>query len=412
LSRQLADTDVTMAGIYAPENIDDPYPLYKQVRDVNPVFWDRQMGEQGAWMITGYEPSLVVLMDQQLFSARRPQWDPGTMAPELASPMKALHTQVFVSDQPDHGRLRGMLIQPFKPRAVERLRPVIEQVANELLDAVADKGEMDLMGEFAAALPSAMVCQVLGVPPSDKERYWRRILSWGLLVDEHPMSKEKPEHHLAHMAKYMDYFRDQLAKRKQNRTDDLLQSLSDSWEDGAFASEEELLGNLIFMLTAGQTTTAHQIGNTLLSLLADQHTDVYRQVTENPGKVSSWTPEFMRYDSSVQLTKRRALQPTELAGEQIAQGDEMYVWMGAAHRDPEAFPDPDRINLTRRKMQTLSLGHGAHYCLGGPLGQAVNEIAVQLFAERIPNPKVRFDKVQRMATATFRGPYQVPLTFG
>jgi cytochrome P450 len=412
MTQQLASSELTMAHVYAREHLADPYPLYRRIRDVSPVFWDPRMGEAGAYMVTGYEVALTVLRDHQLFSARRPQWAPESGTEETAGPLRALYNQVFVSDPPEHTRLRKQLIKPFLPRPVERMRPAIEQVGNELLDLVAPRGEMDFMGDFAMALPGAIVCRILGIPLTDRDVVWRRILSWGLLVDGHPMSRENPDYHLASIGKYMDYFRAQLNRRRESRTDDLIQTLVDGWEAGGFASEEELLGNLIFMLTAGQTTTAHQIGNTMLALLAPENADAFRAIVDDPDLVPDATPEFMRYDCSVQLTKRRAVRPVDLLDKHIDEGAELFVWMGAAHRDPEAFIEPDRIMVDRPKLQNLALGHGAHYCLGGQLGQLVNEIAVQLFVTRIREPKVDFAKVERTATPTFRGPHLVPMTFG
>ncbi|WP_188316951.1 cytochrome P450 [Solihabitans fulvus] len=413
MTLQVASRELTMARIYDDEYVADPYPLYRQIREISPVYWDQHMGEDGAWMVTGYDAALVALRDPRL-SAKRPQWDaanaPEDQRPAADAPLNALATQVFVSDPPEHSRLRKLMAKPFLPRAVEAMREQIVQVGNELLDRVLDRGEMDFMGEFAMALPSAMVCQVIGIPPEDRPKVWKRILSWGVLVDGGPLAHDNPQFHLASLAKYMDYFREQIQARRDNPSDDLLGQLTVSFDEGGFDSEEELLGNLIFLLTAGQTTTAHQIGNTALSLLANP--EVFERIAAEPSLVPYATPEFMRYDSSVQLTKRRASEPVALAGQQIETGQEIFVWMGAAHRDPDRFPDPDRLDPDRERIQNLSLGHGIHYCLGGQLGQLVNEVAITLFAQRVPNPRADLAGVHRTATPTFRGPHVLPLTFG
>ncbi|MEV6122087.1 cytochrome P450 [Streptomyces sp. NPDC052077] len=402
------DNELSMMGVYAPRYVEDPYPLYRRAREINPVLWDPTMGDGGAWMVTGYEPALTTLRDS-VFSARRPQWDPGTHSPEQAAPLRALYSQLFVTDAPDHKRLRKLMTKPFLPRAVEAMRDGIERGARALLDAVLPRGGMDFMTDYAMALPSAVVCGVLGVPVEERELFWKRILSWGLLVDEGPLSKEHPGYHLASVGKYMDFFREQLRRRESERTDDLMQTLADAWADGGFTSEEELLGNLIFMLTAGQTTTAHQIGNSVLALL--DHPDVLARLTADPSLVPYATPELMRYDSSVQLTKRRPVRDVELGGQTIRAGEEIYVWMGAAHRDPKAFPDPDRLDVDRPRSQNLALGHGAHYCLGGQLGQLINEVAVRQFVERVRRPEVDRAKIHRTETPTFRGPHSMPMTF-
>jgi cytochrome P450 len=409
MPQQNVVSDLTMADLYQPEHMADPYPLYRRIRDVSPVFWDQRMGEDGgAWMVTGYDAALLAIQGKK-FSARRPQWNPEGHATEATGPLGALYNQVFVVDPPDHTRIRKLMKKSFLPAAVERLRDEITSAADELLDIVLPRGEMDYMQDFAMALPSVVVCRVLGVPLEDRPRVWRRILSWGLVVDAGPLSKENPDFHLNNIGKFMDYFREQIAKRRERRTDDLLQVLADGWDDGAFASEEELLGNLIFLITAGQTTTAHQVGNTTLTLL--DNPDVLARMQADPAQVPDATPEFMRYDCSVQLTKRRAVAPVELAGQQIEQGQELFIWMGAANRDPEIFADPDRLDPDRPKIQNLALGHGIHYCVGGQLGQLVNEVAIGRFAERVRNPRVDRDKVMRSLTPTFRGPHSMPMTF-
>jgi cytochrome P450 len=411
MSQQLA-SELTMSVIHERENLLDPYPLYRRIREVSPVFWDAKMGQNGAWMITGYDAAVAVLLDHKLYSARRPEWDPSAHDAEVATACTGLGAQMFAVDPPAHARLRKQVTKPFSPRAVERLRPVITEVANELIDAVLDRGEMDLLADFAMPLGSSMVCRVLGVPLEDRELMWRHILNWGMVVDDHPLARENPNFHLAEIGKYLDYFAQQVAKRREARTDDLIQALTDGWDEGLFADEVELFGNLMFLLTAGQTTTAHQMGNTMRGLLEDRHADVLAQLTANPSLVPPATPEFMRYDGSVQLVKRRPVQSVELAGQQIGAGEELFVWLGAANRDPAVFVNPDQIILDRPKIQHLALSHGSHYCLGGQFGQLVNEIGIQLLLERVRNPKIVWDKLEPLRTGTFQGSHLMPLTFG
>lgn len=403
--------ELTMAHIYRPEFVADPYPLYRRIRETDPVFWDARMGDGGAWMVTGYDAALTVLRDPR-FSARRPQWDPERYDPPereaVAAPLNALAHQLFVVDPPDHTRLRRQMMPAFLPRAVEALRERIETAATRLLDEVAGTGRMDAMAQYGFALPSAIVSHVLGIPPEDRDRYWRRIINWGVVVDDGPLARANPGHHLAGVGKYMDYFRDLLRRRDAHR-DGLVQALADGYEQGTFQDEEELLGNLIFLLTAGQTTTAHQIGNTLTAIIGQP--EVYERLAADPELAVVATPEFMRYDSSVQLTKRRVGEEIELSGHQLLPGQEVFVWIGGAHRDPARYPDPERLDLDRVVGQHLALGHGIHYCAGGQLGQLVNEIAIRLFVTRIRAPRLDPAGVERSGTPTFRGPHALPVTF-
>jgi cytochrome P450 len=410
MSEQSTIRGLTMADIYLPEHTVDPYPLFHRIRDVSPVFWDQRMGEDGAWMVTGYDAVVSAFRSPKL-SALRPQWNPDHSGrnEEFSRPLRALYSMVFTVDPPDHTRLRGLMRKPFLPAAVLGMRAEIEATANELLDAGLPLGEMDYMRDFAMALPSTMMCRLLGIPVADRELVWRWILSWGLLVDGGPLSRENPDYLLGKIGKFMDYFREQLGTRRARRTDDLLQALADSWDDGVFTSEEELLGNLMGLLAAGQVTTGMQIGNTVLALL--DNPDVLARMQADPSRVADATPEFMRYDCSVQLTKRRAIEPMELAGQRIEQGQELFVWIGAANRDPEPFPEPDRLDTDRQAVQNLALGNGIHYCAGGQLGQMLNEVAITLFAERVRNPRVDPSAVVRAPVPAFRGAHSIPMTF-
>lgn len=408
-------TVLTMADIYGQDNIDDPYPLYRRVREADPVYWDEKMGDAGAWMVTGYAPALSALMDSRL-SAKRPHWSrdhlPEGADSRLAAAQRAIDQQVVVSDPPDHGRIRRELAKRFKPRPVDAMREDVRTLAHQLLDGAlgrADNG-MDAMDKFAFALPAISLTGLLGIPVYD-ERYLSWMLSLGLLIDDGPLSRQHQTRFLNGVAEFTGFFGEHIAERRAEGTGgtrgDLLQTLADSYTGGDFDNEEELLGNLAFLLTAGQISTAHQIGNTLLHLL--RHREVYEWLRAEPAAISGVTAEFMRYDASIQLTKRRAREPIELGGHELGQGDEVFVWIGAAHRDPEQFDDPERLDMERTGVKNIAFGHGIHYCLGGRLGQLVHDVALQAFLERVPPARLRDATVERSVMPTFRGPYKLPL---
>ncbi|MEU0483719.1 cytochrome P450 [Streptosporangium sp. NPDC006013] len=407
---------ITMADIYRQEYIDDPYPLYRRVREADPVYWDDKMGDDGAWMVTGYAAAQTALMEPRL-SARRPHWGPDRLPddPELASAQRAIDQQIVVSDAPEHTRLRQHLTRPFLRSRVDEMREDVARLTHHLLKAAVtgESGELDAMDRFAFALPAVSLAGVLGIPAFD-ERYLSWMLSLGLLIDDGPRSRTHHDKLLGGVAEYLRFFAGHVAERPgrggQDRRRDLLQTLADCYTDGEFANAEELNGNLAFLLTAGQISTAHQIGNTLLHLLRDP--EVYDRLRADPGAVPAATAEFMRYDASIQLTKRRVREPFELGGHEMGTGEEVYVWIGAAHRDPARFTDPDRLDLDRQGVRHIAFGHGVHYCLGARLGQLVHDVAVQAFIERVPAPRLQTDKIERSVMPTFRGPYKLPVGFG
>lgn len=408
-------TAPTMKGIYTDTGIDDPYPLYKRIREIDPVYWDAQMGDAGGWMITGYEAAITVLLATGM-SAKRPAWQPSTLPPGTEPAqiraMHAINQQVVTSDPPDHTRLRKQLNRPFLPRSVEGMRDRVHRAAHALLDAALSDatGELDVMARYGFALPVMSLGRLLGIPV-DHQQYLNWMLSLGLLIDDSPVSREYQPKLLAGVNEYLDFFHALVERRSDTRCDDLLQSLADSYTHGGFVDEEELLANLAFLLTAGQVSTAHQIGNTLLHLLRDP--ELYELVRADPARVADMSAEFMRFDSSIQLTKRRVREPMELGGHELPAGAEVFVWIGAAHRDPVRFPDPDRIDPDRAVGDHIVFGRGIHYCLGARLGQLVHDTAVQAFVERVPKPRLALtDRVERSIMPTFRGPYRLPVAFG
>lgn len=404
---------VSMADVYRPEHLADPYPLYHRVRAVGPVLWDDRMGAGGAWMLTGYEPVLAVLRDAR-FSARRPQWSveslPEALRATLARPVRSMALAVFATDPPEHTRVRALMARAFTPRAVEAARDVIERVGGELLDAARARGEMDVVRDFAYALPAIVMSGMLGMPPEDRGHVFRWILAYGLLLDGGGLSEEERARYLGAVTDFLDYFERIVEHRAGEPRDDLLQTLVDAHGRGEFASEDELLGSLIFLVIAGQITTTHMIGNSLLALM--QHPDQYAALRDDPALMGVAMHEFMRYDCSVQLTHRRPLEPLELGGRRIEVGDEVFVWMAAANRDPAQFPDPDRFDIRRDPARNLTFGQGIHYCLGAPLGQLVVETGVRLFLERVPSPRFDPARVRRSAVPMFRGVHSFPIALG
>lgn len=417
MSTRSPDETVSMRAINDRTHLDDPYPLYSSLRERSPVLWADDMGEAGAWMVTGHQAATQVLRGGA-FSARRPEWEQNTEDSSPAGARRALSRSLFVSDAPRHTRVRHQVAEPFLPRAAAKLRTQVEDRAAQLLDRALERGgPVEVMDAFALALSSSVVAEVVGVPHEDHAHIWQMILHWGVVVDDGPVSGMDPVRDAKIVQEFLGYVRSQVATRRAAggqaaaRRDDLLDALSAAvgGEHGGFADEEEMLSNVVFLLAAGQTTTAHQIGNGILALLDDPA--ARDRLAADPDLLGSAVPELVRYDSPVQLVKRRALRDTELAGRSVAAGDELFVWLGAANRDPAAFPDPDRLDFARPDAGHVGFGHGPHYCLGSRLGQLMTEAALAQFTARVRNPRIGPGGVSRMGVPTFRGPYQLSLAF-
>jgi cytochrome P450 len=399
-----------MADVYRPEHLEDPYPLYHQVRAAGPVLWDERMGAGGAWMLTGHDAALAALRDPR-FSARRPQWTvdslPAALRETLARPLRSMNLALFAVDPPDHTRVRALMARAFTPRAVEAARDVVERVGAELLDAARARGEMDVVRDYAYALPAIVMSGMLGMAPEDRGHVFRWILSYGLLLDGGLLNDEDRARCLTAVGEFLDYFERIVERRAAEPRDDVLQTFVDAYDRGEFGSRDELLGSLIFLVIAGQITTTHMIGNSLLQLV--RHPEQYEALREDPGLMPAALHEFLRYDASVQMTHRRPLEPLELGGQRMEAGDEVFVWIAAANRDPAVFPDPDRFDIRRDPARNLTFGQGIHYCLGAPLGQLVVETGVRLFLERVPRVRLDLARVRRSAVPMFRGLHAFPI---
>jgi cytochrome P450 len=305
--------------------------------------------------------------------------------------------------------VRALFARAFTPRAVESARDVIEQVGGELLDAAHARGEMDVIRDYAYALPAIVMAGMLGMPPEDRGHVFRWILAYGLLLDGGMLNDAERADCLSQVTEFLDYFKGIVARRATGGRDDVLQTFVDAFQRGEF-SEDELLGSLIFLVIAGQITTTHMIGNSLLQLM--RHPEQYAALRDDPGLMPIALHEFLRYDCSVQMTHRRPLEALELGGHRMEAGDEVFVWMAAANRDPARFPDPDRFDIRRDPERNLTFGQGIHYCLGAPLGQLVLETGVRLFLERVPSPRCDLDRVKRSAVPMFRGVHAFPIALG
>jgi cytochrome P450 len=380
--------------------VDNPYPAYRQLRDRDPVHFSRLAR---GWVLTRLQDVNAVLRDPR-FSVNRALAFPEAKQ-EFGAFFSSLDRTILLRDPPDHTRLRSLVSKAFTPRAVELLRPRIQELLDELLEPIARRGEMDVVSDLANPLPVIVIAEMLGIPPQDRDRFkaWSHVVAQGL---EPVLDMRFIRNADQATLEMNDYFHDIIRQRRADPREDLISRLISVEEQGEHLSEEEMLAFCNLLLIAGNETTSNLIGNGMLALL--RNPDEFRRLHDDPGICESAVEELLRFDSPVQLTGRVATEDLELGGRQIAKNALILTLLGAANRDPAEFPDPDRLDLGRQDNRHLAFGLGIHFCLGAPLARAEAQIVFRTIAERFPN--IAFaGQAGRRRTITLRGLDSLPV---
>jgi cytochrome P450 len=277
--------------------------------------------------------------------------------------------------------MRGLVHKAFTPRVIRRLQDRVQEVADQLLDAVQDQGEMDLIEAYAFPIPITMISEMLGVPVEDRDRFrhWvRRLFFVGVAENER----------MAAGIEFMQYMQDRIAERREEPQEDILSGMVHASEEGDMLDAQELMSMIFLLLTAGYETTVHLIGTGVYTLLInpDQLELLRREMDTNEALVQSAVEEIVRYAGpATGVFMRWAWEDVEIGGQMIRQGDAVNALLHAANRDPEAFENPDRFDITRNPNKHLGFGSGVHYCLGAPLARMEGAVAIPTLLRRLPD---------------------------
>jgi cytochrome P450 len=360
----------------------DPYPTYSELRSSTPVHRITLPDGRGVWLITRYDDVLAVLKDGRFVKNWRKVLTPEqlTQIPPIPEVMEPLTTNMLDTDPPDHERLRALVSKAFTPRLIERMRPRVQVIADALLDAVQDRGEMDLIDDYAFPLPITVIAELLGVPAEDRNSF----REWSDAAVSGDASQEYMEKVLMpHMQAFTDYLGRMFEEKRKNPGEDLISALVRAEEAGDKLSESELLGMVFLLLVAGHETTVNLIGNGVLALL--QRPDQLEKLRDDPSLIKPAVEELLRYDGPVETsTERFASEDVPIGETVIPKGEMVLVVIAAADRDPERFPDPDTLDITRSENRHLAFGKGIHHCLGAPLARMEGQIAISTLLRRMP----------------------------
>jgi cytochrome P450 len=386
-----------------PAFLADPYPTYHRLRTEDPV----HQSPLGFWVLTRYDDVVLALRDPRFAKEALAAF----VAQRFGLQVPTIGFSMLDRDPPDHTRLRGLVSKAFTPRVVETLRPKIQAIVGRLLDRVEGAGAMDLIDDFAYPLPVIVICEMLGVPVADRDRFrqWGLDIARGLDSVMLPPDSEVITRSIASRTALTQYFRELIAERRASPRSDLLSGLIAVEEAGDKLTEQELLATCILLLVAGHETTVNLIGNGTLALL--RHPDQRQRLRESPALIVSAVEELLRYDGPVQRTARIPGEDVVIGGRRIAKGEMVMPFIGAADRDPAQFPDPDRLDIGRTENRHIAFGLGIHFCLGAPLARLEGQIAINTLVQRLPKLALATDRPQYRQSLTLRGLTALPVTF-
>jgi cytochrome P450 len=387
---------------YDPELHQDPYPVYRRLRDEFPIHHNARLR---FWTLSRYADVLDALQAPDLFISGK-----GVAVGVPDDDYDALTASVpllIAMDRPRHTKMRALVSRAFTPRRVALLEPRIRAIARSLLDDLKGRPAFDLVREFSAPLPTIVIAELLGVPAEDQEWFKEKSTAVAQFDPSKGRDRESGAEQLGPAAELGRYLAEILAQRRSEPRDDLLSALLAAEIDGQRLSEPELIGFSFLLLVAGNETTTNLISNA--AILLDQHRDQRRLLTEDPARIPGAVEEFLRYDSPVQGLARTLAAPATLHGVTIPEGGKVLLLFGSANRDERKIPEPERFDVLRDPNPHLAFGFGAHYCLGANLARLEARVAFEELLARLPDYRMTESRVQRTCSGPIRGALSLPV---
>jgi cytochrome P450 len=387
----------------SPEFIANPYPLYRTLRETDPVYYSQTWG---VWILTRYDDIMSILRDPKRFSnAGRYSALLDQLPEEVQDKVVPLRHHysagMVVSDPPNHTRLRNLVRDSFSAARIRAIAPHIQKIVDNLLDQAQEQSEFDLVAALAFPLPVIVISELLGVPTEDRTKF----TVWGEhLIGLQATGGARVENALRAakaIVQIENYFREVCAERKAHPRDDLISYMVEAQEGSDKLSEAELINTCVTFLFAGHETTKNLIGNGILTLM--EHPQMCAELRQDSSLMALAIEEMLRYESPIQRGWRRVTEDTTIRGKHIRAGELVFIMFGAADRDPEQFPDPDRFDIRRINNSHLAFGSGVHFCIGAPLARVEAPVAISTVLRRFP--KLRLTRpVEWLDSIHVRGP--------
>ncbi len=371
----------TNVNVASPIFKADPYPFYAHLRAQAPVHRLKLATKERAWLVSRYDDAMMVLKDDRFAKDRRnvstaKQRRIGIWMPRM---VEVVERNMLSQDEPDHARLRMLVHQAFTPRLIERMRDRIQTLSDELLDAVGQRGHMDVITEYALPIPTTIIAEMLGVPVEDRYTFsgWSNRLISGT-ASRLGMLRAIPS-----IIAFLRYIRKLVQAKRRAPGADLVSGLALAEASGDRFSEDELVAMIFLLLIAGHETTVNLIGNGTLALL--QHPDQLDTLRDDPALIRPAVEELLRYASPVEWADERyTREAVTIEGVTIPRGELVHAVIASANRDERQFANPDTLDITRDPNKHLAFGQGIHYCLGAPLARLEGQIAINTLLRRLP----------------------------
>ena len=385
---------------------EDLYRVLDEMRERDPVHRDRELGR---FFLTRHDDVKTVLRDKSLHIDPRGALPDSyirliTNAP--ADREDEFEPSMIFADEPDHMRLRRLVSQAFNPRSIETMRDRIGDIADELLDEMEGKEEVDFIVAFAGPLPTIVIAEMLGVPLGRRADFkrWSDDIVLGFDPVASPETRKRIE---ASSNAMRAFFMETIAQRRKERGNDLVSDLIRAEEESEKLTDAEILSMCTLLLTAGNVTTTDLIGNGVHALL--EHPAEFDRLKSNPGLIENAVEEMLRYDSPVTDSGRFPLKPYETGGTAVEPGRSITTSLAAANHDPSVYPDPHKFDITREDTHHQSFGGGMRICLGAPLARLEAQIGIAKLVARFPDMKPGATPPRRRHLPSFRGFEKMPV---
>jgi len=387
----------------------DPYSYYGRLRDEDPVHWNEKYE---LWVVTRHDDLVWMSRHHELFSSAVFKNDPRPAYPAIDESDLDLYEyvrnyrgdQLSEHDRPDHLEMRKVVHGYFMPKSLEEWRPFVQKAVKHLLDAVEDKGRMDVMRDLATPLPLLVIAEMMGVPEPDRP-YIRQLAEKLLYLRRGEYDRMKPL--TEGMKAMIEYVSPLVDERIANPGDDFISVLAGGEKRGIF-TRHQVLVNTSLLLVAGHETTINLLCNGTLAFI--QHSDQWAELKKDPAEAAKLaTEECLRYDSPVKSSQRIATQDVEMRGKVLKKDDRVRWFISSANRDPNMFESPDRFDIARWPNQHVAFGSGIHHCLGATLARVEGQEVFKALAERFPGFQLDSEALEYQPSITFRSLKSLPI---